>query len=321
MNNDTDFETELRGQLRDATDGLHAPEGFWSDVARRGRGRLRRRRIAAGASTAVAVVALVAGVGMLMPSPAVPTIEPASPGEATDEDAASAEQAESEAEAQARAEAETRRDEVDARRLQAEREAAERAAAEAVQRREGLAPAEPLPPITGYGDFSGVDPFELDSYAVIELVARCVSDAGFDVELAPPGDGIRFNDTDPERNGLAAATVEACRAGLNLPDDQPTTQQQREIVYEYQIALRQCLIDEGLDLPPAASLEQFLSDQSWHPYTDVHDALDDSDAWTNPIGDWDEIQMRCPQQPVGGFGNWTPGDAVQPVETLPDLER
>jgi hypothetical protein len=34
---------------------------------------------------------------------------------------------------------------------------------------------------------------------------------------------------------------------------------------------------------------------------------------------WDRVNQACPQEPVGGFGVWSPGDAIVPFE--PSRER
>lgn len=94
---------------------------------------------------------------------------------------------------------------------------------------------EPLPPTTGYGDYSDASYFDLDHYAATHQTARCPLDAGFDIELLPPGDGIAFLDTDPDRLGLAQETAAACRAGLNLSSQAPPTSEQAAIVSAYQL--------------------------------------------------------------------------------------
>ena len=336
MNHDTELETDLRHRLQEATEGLHATPGLWTEAERRGRRRLRQRRMAAGAGTAVTLAAVVGGAMLLTPPPVIPTIDPAAPGDTappTDPDLSTAQ---TEAEAQARAEAELARRraaELEAQRREAEagneltdleaaeqaRREAERDAVEALRRalEERATPVEPLPPITGYGDHSDVSYFDLDHYAVTHQTARCLLEAGFDIELLPPGDGIAFLDTDPDRLGLAQATAAACRAGLNLPSQAPPTSEQEAIVYAYQLALHQCLTDAGLRPTAPPSLEALRSGSSWTAYDDL---VRPDGPLADPT-DFDAIQMRCPQQPVGGFGNWTPGDPVQPVDQLPDLSR
>jgi hypothetical protein len=336
MNHDTELETDLRHRLQEATEALHASPGLWTEAERRGRRRLRQRRMAAGAGTAVTLAAVVGGAMLLTPPPVIPTIDPAAPGDTappTDPDLSTAQ---TEAEAQARAEAELARRraaELEAQRREAEagneltdleaaeqaRREAERDAVEALRRalEERATPVEPLPPITGYGDHSDVSYFDLDHYAVTHQTARCLLDAGFDIELLPPGDGIAFLDTDPDRLGLAQATAAACRAGLNLPSQAPPTSEQEAIVYAYQLALHQCLTDAGLRPTAPPSLEALRSGSSWTAYDDL---VRPDGPLADPT-DFDAIQMLCPQQPVGGFGNWTPGDTIQPVEQLPDLDR
>ncbi len=73
-------------------------------------------------------------------------------------------------------------------------------------------------PITGYGDFSGFGPFEIDRYYTTELLVRCIRDQGFAVEVIPPGDGISFTAVPVDQNQAAVDAAEACEAGLGLPE-------------------------------------------------------------------------------------------------------
>lgn len=330
MNHDIDIEIDLRQQLRVATDGMHASPALWAEAERRGRRRLRQRRLGLGAG-AVGVVGVLVGGGLLLTSPpAVPSIEPAAPGdEAPAPDDGRSHERQAEAEARVRAEEEAGeaapRGETGATRRQVELEATEQARRAAERdalgrhpdRSEPAAPIEPLPPIRGYGDFADVSFFELDHYAVTERVGQCVLDAGFNVELAAPGDGLAFLDTDPDRLGLAYATAEACRAGLNLPEPAATTVSQQEIVYAHHLAVHQCLTDAGLEPTPPPALQRSRAGEGWAPY----DGLVEPGGPLADPADFEAIQMRCPQQPVGGFAIWSPGDPVQPVDRLPVLDR
>lgn len=163
-----------------------------------------------------------------------------------------------------------------------------------------------IPPITGYGDFSGLEYFEVDSYLTVALVVQCMHDHGFPVNLIPPGDGYGFGSIPPEQNQLAQVYDEACWAGLNLPSYQDLDPVQRGEIYEYYLTLRDCLIAEGYDVAEPPSQEYFVENYNtdpWSPYESV--------GYVGPS--WESIQIRCPQQPVGGYGTWQPGDPITPI--------
>lgn len=165
--------------------------------------------------------------------------------------------------------------------------------------------------ITGYGDFSGLGPFEIDRYATTELMVRCIQDQGFAVEVIPPGDGISFAAVPVDQNQVAVQAAEACRAGLGLsePTTADYTNEVRELIYEYQLALRQCLIAEGYGIPEPPSRDYFVDNffndpwvaYAWVPESDLMGAGPDS------------ISYNCPQSPPGGLLSWKAGD---PIPTL-----
>lgn len=163
-----------------------------------------------------------------------------------------------------------------------------------------------IPPITGYGDFSGLEYFEVDSYLTVALVVQCMHDHGFPVNLIPPGDGYGFGSIPPQQNKLAQVYGEACWAGLNLPSYQDPDPGQREEIYEYFLALRDCLIGEGYDVAEPPSQEYFVENYNtdpWSPYASV--------GYAGPS--WQSIEVRCPQQPTGGYAAWEPGDPITPI--------
>lgn len=163
-----------------------------------------------------------------------------------------------------------------------------------------------IPPIRGYGDFSGLEYFEVDSYVVTRLVVECMHDHGFPVTLIPPGDGYGFGSIPPEQNQLAQVYDEACWAGLNIPPYEDPDPAHREEIYEYYLALRDCLIAKGYDVSEPPSKEYFVENYNtdpWSPYESV--------GYVGPS--WESIQIACPQQPVGGYAAWQPGDPVSPI--------
>ena len=165
-----------------------------------------------------------------------------------------------------------------------------------------------VPPIGGYGDFSQGDPFEVDSYEINRLLSRCMNDHGFAVTLRGDGLGTRWEDIPPEQNQLATAVSIACLEGLNVPDlaSSALTQDQYTEVYAYRTELAECVRGQGYQVPDPPSLDVFVEEQGrWSPY----DAVGVSAG-----SDGDRLNQTCPQEPVGGFGVWDPGDAIVPYE-------
>jgi hypothetical protein len=153
---------------------------------------------------------------------------------------------------------------------------------------------DPLPPITGYGDYSDVDFYDLDVFEVTEAEVACLHDHGFPVTIIPPGDGISFQGISPEQNGEAAATLEACMAGLNLPPYHPPSREVMERQYQQVLELAECLRQEGYDIPQAPSEETWIESWStgtWSPYNDL--ALPTGQAGQD---EWDRLNVACPQQ-------------------------
>ncbi len=117
-------------------------------------------------------------------------------------------------------------------------------------------------PITGYGDFSDVDYFLIDWVEVTQRVVQCANDQGFPVEVIPPGDGISFQSVPRQQNQAAAAAVEACEAGLNLPPPEPMSEEMIGAFFLLLLDVEQCLEEEfGYDIPDAPSLDTFV--ESW----------------------------------------------------------
>lgn len=159
--------------------------------------------------------------------------------------------------------------------------------------------------ISGYGDFSGQEYFEVDWFLVTELTVQCVQDHGFAVSLIPPGDGISFQSVPPDQNQLAGQYLDACTTGLNLPEYEQASAEQLEVVYHYYLTLRDCLIAEDYTVSEPPSLDAF-----------VDSYYSDTGPWTpyaNVVSDWEAIQLKCPQSPPGGWASWQPGDPITPV--------
>ncbi|GBE21821.1 hypothetical protein BMS3Bbin01_01173 [bacterium BMS3Bbin01] len=155
-------------------------------------------------------------------------------------------------------------------------------------------------PITGYGDFSGLDRFDVDTYEVTGLIVECVRDQGFAVTLDPDG-GIGYASVPPEQNQLADAAYYACKAGLHVPKPEPLTMEQLEKMYAYVVALVGCLESQGYSVADPPSLDAYIDSRGdWNPYTGLSVGLDV----------WVPLNRACPQNPVGGFTAWAPGDPI-----------
>jgi hypothetical protein len=165
-----------------------------------------------------------------------------------------------------------------------------------------------VPPIEGYGDFSKSDPFGVDSYEINLRMSRCMNDHGFAVTLRGDGLGTHWEDIPPEQNELATAVSIACLEGLHVPDraSSELTQDQYAKVYAYRTQLTDCVRGQGYQVPDPPSLGLFIEEQGrWSPF----------DAVGVSVGAaWDRVNQACPQEPVGGFGVWNPGDAIVPFE-------
>ena len=159
-------------------------------------------------------------------------------------------------------------------------------------------------PITGYGNFSGQDRFDVDSYQVVQLLAECVADHGFPLTVTGDGTGLTFQAVPPDQNQLAQAVLFACKAGLRLEKPAPPTVDQLEEAYAYMVAVAHCLEEEGYSVTDPPSVGVYIDSQGyWNPYDDLVAGLQE----------WSRLNQKCPQNPVGGYGAWDPGDPVRPV--------
>ncbi len=148
-------------------------------------------------------------------------------------------------------------------------------------------------PISGYGDFSGEDYFNVDWYEVTRLQVACLNDHGFPVTLIPPGDGISFASIPPEQSQAADATLEACRTGMNLPAPRPPDADELEKIYEWMLVVASCLETEGFTIPEPPTLEVFTDRylfDGWNPY----EFVDPSNEMS--VSEWNALNVACPQQ-------------------------
>lgn len=154
-----------------------------------------------------------------------------------------------------------------------------------------LGGADEVPPITGYGDFSGVDWYELDVYAVAEAEAACLRDHGYPVTILPPGNGISFAGIPQKQQAEAAAVLQACDAGLNLPAYHPPDRATLERLYRKTLETADCLRREGYDVGDAPSMETWVESWPtgpWSPYDSIPPSVSDDE--------WDRLNVACPQQ-------------------------
>jgi hypothetical protein len=147
-----------------------------------------------------------------------------------------------------------------------------------------------LEPITGYGDFSGADYWDVNPVEVIELATRCVNDQGFAVTVVPPGDGISFDGVAPDQNALAAATLEACLEGLHLPNPTPPSREVAQRLYDKKLEVKACLEEQGyaIDTPP--SFETYFETWgtvNWDPFESIVGLVDQEE--------WTRLGMVCPR--------------------------
>lgn len=165
--------------------------------------------------------------------------------------------------------------------------------------------------VGSYGDFSDLSPLEVDTFEATRLLVRCMNDQGFEVEVIPPGDGISYQAVPQEQNVAAQEAEERCRDGLGLREVTAAdyTDEVRSHIYDYQVALRECLVGAGYEIPDPPSrdifVESYLTDP-WIPYSWVPGG--DLDPYRS-----DSILYRCPQYPPGGILSWRSND---PIPTL-----
>lgn len=127
--------------------------------------------------------------------------------------------------------------------------------------------------ITGYGDFSGMSADQIDPLEVNTLIVACMNDQGFGATLLPPGTtvGDRTIDTSTiaERDRTAADLAHAqCRAGLNLPDPNVTSDEALRTDYDAMVAIGECLAGLGYPLgspPPFHEWAATAPETRWDP--------------------------------------------------------
>lgn len=141
-------------------------------------------------------------------------------------------------------------------------------------------------PITGYGDYSAVEYWDIDWVEVTAMTAECMADQGFPVTITSDGTGMSFGAIPDDQNRDAQIAHVACRAGLNLPDPVPPTEEQIVAHYEALLEVKRCLEDRGYVIEEPPSLSEWITIYDldpWHPY----ESLDDEVA--------SRVHTVCPQ--------------------------
>lgn len=170
--------------------------------------------------------------------------------------------------------------------------APEQTATTAEARTESSAISGETEPITGYGNFSNVEYWDVDWFEVVTLEAKCLVDHGFPVTTVPPGDGISFDSVAADQIDLALDVFYACQEGLNLPVPVPADQEQIEERYSFLLELRDCVENQGYPTTNPPSLDVFVdswNDRPWSPYDLV--AANDQMG----IEEWNALNIACPQ--------------------------
>ncbi|MEX2652253.1 MAG: hypothetical protein WD473_07385 [Acidimicrobiia bacterium] len=110
------------------------------------------------------------------------------------------------------------------------------------------------------------------------------------MRVISPGDGLTYEEVPLDQHQTARAVVEACLAGLSLPDPVPPSREQMEEVYIALIDTKRCLEGEGYAIAPPPALETFIegyiASGTWHPYNSLPDL---------PQEEWERLNAVCPQ--------------------------
>jgi len=154
---------------------------------------------------------------------------------------------------------------------------------------------ETLPGITGYGDFSGVDPVDVNHFLVNELIVKCAND--HDIPAKTTGDGLGINpSTGRPLNREDTEILARCRNGLNVPYalDGPYggyTLDQAQRLYDHNLWVRDCLAEAGYTQENPPSFSVWLENREWDPYSDTQPAIH--------AGDRPAVIRQCPPFPAG----------------------
>lgn len=126
---------------------------------------------------------------------------------------------------------------------------------------------------------------------VYDLLIACMAEEGWHGEVRDGG--IQFSGTPPDQRPALREAMAECEREVGLPDPSTFTEEDLRRQHAFKVDLRECLVDEGYDLPPAPTVEAFLDMQgAWTPYGDMfHLGFADDHA------EWTRLQVVCPQDP------------------------
>ena len=136
---------------------------------------------------------------------------------------------------------------------------------------EAITPEAPvLDPITGYGDFSDQASWEVNSFELTALVVECANDHGIPLKVSPQGDGISgFNDAGTHLFAVSQAVLDACYAGLMLPEYADPPDEYLEQHYDYLLEVKACMETHGWPVSQPPTREEYVANypgEAWHPY-------------------------------------------------------
>ena len=144
-------------------------------------------------------------------------------------------------------------------------------------------------PITGYGDFTGIEYKDVDWKLVAGLVVDCLTDQGYPVTLLPDA-GLEVGSLPAGEMPIFQSTKSACEAGLNLPDYVPLDQTEIDDLYAWLVEVADCLEREFAiiqeSLPSIEAYRDQFFTNPWHPYGAIPDAQ---------MGAIETIEEACPQ--------------------------
>lgn len=146
----------------------------------------------------------------------------------------------------------------------------------------------PPPTFTDFGAIENLQPTIVEHF---ERKAECLREEGYDVELAPDGEGLTIeNVTGVQRIALMEASARCEEQVGSLPVFVPATLDDIQPLYDSLVAMRDCLIEEGYEIADAPALDTFFESyltDPWHPYLSIPLELGE--------GEWNRLQEACPQ--------------------------
>lgn len=118
----------------------------------------------------------------------------------------------------------------------------------------------------------------------VSMVAACLESRGWDPIVHD--DGVSFEG--PAEMGAAfAEDSRECNESVG-PVPRTLTEDELESVYQSQLEVRECLMDNGVDLPAPPPLDEYTAaGGAWSPYLDLDDSVG--------VERFAELEAACPQ--------------------------